>query len=85
MSIRPAARGSNRMYSARMWPVRPGSSGPLNGSARWREGCGQLRALGERLAESFLEGRVAALLDQCVDCVGSQSLVQRVKDSLLAQ
>ena len=26
-------------------------------------------AFGERLAESFLEGSVAAFLEQCVDCI----------------
>ena len=40
---------------------------------------------GERLAESFLERHVAALLDQCVDFISSQPSVQRIEDSFLAQ
>lgn len=39
----------------------------------------------KRVAESCLQGRVAAFLDQFVDCVASQVPVQRVEDGLLAQ
>jgi hypothetical protein len=43
------------------------------------------RCVVERLAESSFQWRVVALLEQCVDCVGRQSPVQRIKDGFLAE